>query len=274
MGDMKLLIADDEVLIRKGLLSLSWDSIGITRVYSAENGIEAKKVLLDEQIDILLSDIRMPGATGLEVAELINRYSLDMAVILLTGFSEFEYAREALKSNVYDYILKPLRPSDILETVAEAKKRLERRRYQNQVVRRHEEKMGSFDTLTQIQNCFEGCNQQIRGILEYLGENYDQDITLNCLAEKYHFSATYVSRLLKKETGYAFSDILTGIRLLNAVEMLSEPPGKIGRICDKTGFRDPRYFSQVFKKVFSCTPGEYKKHPKRLKLKEILEIMQ
>lgn len=270
---MKLLIADDEVLIRKGLLSLPWDSIGITEVCFAENGVDAKIILLENHIDILLSDIRMPGMTGLEVAALVNQYSLDTAVILLTGFSEFEYAREAIKSNVYDYILKPLRPKDILDTVARAKDRLERLRYRNQVVRKHEEKMGIFDTLTQIENCFEECNPQVKEMLDFIGKNFDQDITLNCLAEKYHFSVTYVSKLFKKETGYAFSDILTGIRLMNAVEMLLLDRVKIGVICDKVGFKDQRYFSQVFKKVFGCTPCEYKKSPKRIKLKEILEFM-
>ncbi len=270
---MKLLIADDEVLIRKGLLSLPWDSIGITEVCFAENGIETKNILLENHIDILLSDIRMPGMTGLEVASLVSQYSLDTAVILLTGFSEFEYAREAIKCNVYDYILKPLRPKDILATVARTRERLERQRYQNQVVRKHEEKMGIFDTLTQIQNCFEDCNPQVKEMLDFIGSNFDQDITLNCLAKRYHFSVTYVSKLFKKETGYAFSDILTGIRLMNAVEMLLMDRVKICIICDKIGFKDQRYFSQVFRKVFGCTPGDYKKNPKRIKLKEILEFM-
>lgn len=270
---MKLLIADDEVLIRRGLLSLPWESIGIDEVCFAENGIDAKLILLENHIDILLSDIRMPGLTGLEVAGLVNQYSLDTAVILLTGFSEFEYAREAIKCNVYDYILKPLRPKDILETVTKAKERLERKRYQNQVVRQHEEKQGIFDTVTQIQNCFAGCNQQVKEMLDFIGQNFDQDITLNYLADKYHFSSTYVSKLFKKETGFPFSDILTAIRLMNAVEMLLEDKVKIVIICDDIGFKDQRYFSQVFKKVFGCTPLEYKKSPKKIKIREILELI-
>lgn len=271
---MRLLIADDEMMIRNGLLSLPWESIGIKEVLSAENGLEAKAILAATQVDIVLSDIRMPGASGLEVAEYISRYSLDTAVIILTGFSEFEYAREAIKHQVYDYILKPLKPKDIMEKVAQAKQSMEQKRYQAKVVRDHEEKAGAFDTVCQIRSCFNGVNKQVMDMLIYMGQSFDQDICLNGLADSYHFSTTYVSRLFKKETGFAFSDILTGIRLMNAVEMLNQDKEKIGIICDRVGFRDQRYFSQVFKKVFGCTPGDYKKNPKRMRLKEILEIMR
>ena len=62
---MKMLIADDEITIRKGMLSLPWKEIGIEKVYEAENGLQAKEILRDEAIDILISDIRRPGLTGL-----------------------------------------------------------------------------------------------------------------------------------------------------------------------------------------------------------------
>ncbi len=271
---MILLIADDEMMIRKGLLSLPWDSVGITEVLSAENGLEAKEILTKRSVDIMLSDIRMPGATGLQVADYISQYAIDTAVILLTGFSEFEYAQEAIKHHVYDYILKPLKPKDILETVASVKGRLEQKRYQAQIVREHEVKAGCFDTITQIQNCFADVNQQVMEMLTYIGQEFDQDISLNGLAERYHFSTTYVSRLFKKETGFSFSDILTGIRLMNSIDMLKKDRDKIGVICDKVGFRDQRYYSQAFKKVLGCTPGDYKKNPRCIRLKEILDIMQ
>lgn len=105
---MTLLIADDELLIRSGLLSLDWKSIGITEVYSVSNGTEARELLLSTDVDIVIFDIRMPGMTGLELAAMIKEHSMDTAVVLLTGFSEFEYARQALQSNVYEYLLKPI----------------------------------------------------------------------------------------------------------------------------------------------------------------------
>ena len=107
---MNLLIADDEAVIRRGLLSLDWKSIGITDVYSVANGVEAKELLLSTSIDLVIFDIRMPGFSGLELAQMVKERSMDVAVVLLSGFSEFEYARSAMRYGVYEYLLKPVSP--------------------------------------------------------------------------------------------------------------------------------------------------------------------
>lgn len=120
---MNLLVADDEMAIRRGMLSLPWTSIGIEEVYEAENGLQAKDILRQKRVDIIISDIKMPGLTGLELAEYVKEYDLDTAVILLTGFSDFSYAQKAIRNEVFDYMLKPLRPKDILETVSGVMKR-------------------------------------------------------------------------------------------------------------------------------------------------------
>ena len=73
---MNLLIADDEAVIRRGLLSLDWKSIGITDVYSVANGVEAKELLLSTSIDLVIFDIRMPGFSGLELAQMENGLSM------------------------------------------------------------------------------------------------------------------------------------------------------------------------------------------------------
>lgn len=77
------------------------------------------------------------------------------------------------------------------------------------------------------------------------------------LAEKYHFSESYISRKIKKETGYTFVDILNGIRLMCAASLLKTGE-KISDVCEKTGFNDQHYFSQLFKKTFGCTPSNYR----------------
>ena len=83
---MILLIADDEKTIRNGLLYLPWADIGIEEVYQAENGLAAKEILKEKRIDIVISDIKMPGLSGLELAEYIKECSMDTAVVFLTGY--------------------------------------------------------------------------------------------------------------------------------------------------------------------------------------------
>lgn len=274
---MNLLIADDELTIRKGLLSLPWNTIGITEVYVAENGLEAKEILGSQTVDIIISDIRMPGMTGLDLAEYIKEHALDIAVILLTGFSEFEYARQAIHNQVFAYMLKPLHPKDILKTVMEVKVRLERQRYTANVVRKYEEAANSPEYEKQISFLFRESNQQVMVILQDMAQNFSEGLTLNYLADKYHFSVAYLSRMLKKETGYYFSDLLNSIRLAAAARCLQNETDKIHLICEKTGFSDQKYFSQIFKKTFGYSPGEFRKleiEEKEYCIENILKVMK
>lgn len=273
---MNLLIADDEVAIRRGMLSLPWQTIGIEKVFEAENGVTAKEILLAEQIDIIISDIRMPGFSGLELAEYVKDCHMDASIILLTGFSEFEYAQRAIKNNVADYFLKPIRPRKILETVSGVKGQLEKKRYLNTFAHNYEQSVDSLDYQEQFACLFEDVGSSCMEILCDLGQNYKNDISLNSMADKYHFSVAYLSRMIKKETGYCFSDLLTGIRLAEAVRCLQNDTVKIGLVCEKAGFRDARYFSQAFKKTFGCSPNEFRKNAdakKKYSLKEIMELL-
>lgn len=271
---MRLLIADDERIIRNGLRSLPWESVGIQEVLEAENGLAAKNILLAEKIDILISDIKMPGLSGLELAEYIKEHSMDVAIILLTGYSEFEYARRALQNQVFDYVLKPVRREEILQTVKRLVQSLERERYRANVVKNYESASVSKDLSEQIFWSFRGIDGQAMEILQDMGKNYASGISLHFLAEKYHFSAGYLSRMIKKETGYSFSTILNSIRLAAAEELLQENAKKINLICERAGFSDPKYFSQVFKRTFGCSPGEFRKQGKEKRLCSIKEILE
>ena len=97
------------------------------------------------------------------------------------------------------------------------------------------------------------------------------------MAEKYHFSAAYLSRMIKKETGYSFSNILNSIRLTAAVRLMNQENAKIHFICGLTGFSDQKYFSQVFKKTFGCSPGEFRRQGREqgnFSVKKILEMSE
>lgn len=273
---MRLLIADDENRIRNGLLSLPWDSIGIDKVEQAENGLEAMEILKEKRVDILISDIKMPGYSGLELAEYVKKCQMDTSVILLTGFSEFEYAREALRNGVADYMLKPIRPRDILETVSRVKDNLEKKRYKEKVVEKYEEAASSQNYEEQIAWHFKGVNEQSMKILKDMAKNSGWGISLNSLAVKYHFSVGYLSRMIKKETGYSFSEILNSIRLAGAVELLQKNNAKLSLIGDSVGFSNQKYFSQVFKKVFGMSPGEFRrqKEQKSYDISDILELVK
>ncbi|GEM_PF-48151 len=115
---IKLLIADDEKIIRETIsTAIDWNSLGIELIGKAANGIEAYNTILDEYPDIVLTDIKMPGLTGLELIERIKKINHDTEFIILSGYDEFKYAQEAMRYGVKNYLLKPCNENQIIECV-------------------------------------------------------------------------------------------------------------------------------------------------------------
>lgn len=114
---MILLIVDDETNIREGLSAVDWHSIGMTNVLCAKNGLEAQRIIDTSLPDIVLTDIRMPGMDGLELADYINQVYPDIKTILISGYSDFDYAKKAISIGVEDYLLKPVNIDGLLNKV-------------------------------------------------------------------------------------------------------------------------------------------------------------
>ncbi len=126
---LKLIIADDERIIRETISNLiDWTSLGIELIGSCSDGIEAYNMILDESPDIVMTDIRMPGLTGLELIERIYQSDPGIQFILLSGFGEFEYAKKAMKYRVRHYLLKPCNEEQIIESMKEVISEYYRRR--------------------------------------------------------------------------------------------------------------------------------------------------
>lgn len=117
---MKLLIAEDEPLCLKDLKSLDWASIGIETVLTAQDGETAYKTALREKPNIILSDIKMPKISGLELAERLSLSLPESRFIILTAYNRFDYAQSAIASGVSSYILKPYTDEDVMNAVSSA----------------------------------------------------------------------------------------------------------------------------------------------------------
>lgn len=117
---LRLIIVDDEKIIRETISNLiDWNSIGIEVVGLCKNGIEAYDMILDEYPDIVMSDIKMPGLSGLELIKRISQTDHDIEFIILSGYGEFDYAKETMKYGVKHYLLKPCNESQIIEVMGE-----------------------------------------------------------------------------------------------------------------------------------------------------------
>lgn len=92
---INLVIADDEIIIRKGLQSIPWEDYSFRVVGVAKNALEVLELFESNTVDVLLTDIRMPGLSGLELSERALELNPKVKIIFLTGYSEFEYAKQA-----------------------------------------------------------------------------------------------------------------------------------------------------------------------------------
>ncbi|MFV0363563.1 MAG: response regulator [Suipraeoptans sp.] len=119
---MKLLIVDDEKLTREGILnSINWESLGIFETLEADDGLNALKVANENHPDIILCDIRMPRMNGIQFAEQIKDLLPNTSIIFMSGYSDKEYLKAAIKLKAVTYVEKPLNPLEIEEAILSAK---------------------------------------------------------------------------------------------------------------------------------------------------------
>ncbi|CAG7644781.1 HTH-type transcriptional activator RhaR [Paenibacillus solanacearum] len=125
---MRIMIVDDEVIIRTGLAQvIQWEALGLELLEPAASAEEALERMPRERPNIVLTDIRMTGKTGLQLAEEAKQIVPEAEIIILSGYDDFEYMQQAIRQEVSDYLLKTSRPEDIIKTVMRAKRRIEER---------------------------------------------------------------------------------------------------------------------------------------------------
>ena len=125
----KVLLVDDETLIREAISeNIQWEEIGFSFMGACENGKQAMEAIEKEQPDLLLTDINMPFVDGMELTKFVYENYPDTKVIIISGFDEFEYAKNAVKYQVLEYILKPITPMEFTETLLRVKKMFDERK--------------------------------------------------------------------------------------------------------------------------------------------------
>ncbi|MGL4344787.1 MAG: response regulator transcription factor [Cellulosilyticaceae bacterium] len=117
--NLNIVIADDEYFIRQRLKKLiPWDSLGLTLIGEAANGLEVIDLLAIHTVDLIILDIQMPKMNGIEIAGYIHNKQLKTKIIILSGYNSFDYAQKTLRFGVFDYLLKPIEPENLLQTLS------------------------------------------------------------------------------------------------------------------------------------------------------------
>ena len=234
---VKVVLADDEPLALTLLQHIiDWKRFGLTLSGCAKNGDELYEMVLSFQPEIVITDIRMPGKSGLEIIAKTLESGLPTHFIIISSHTSFEYARKAIQLGAEDFLPKPVSRTELVKTLNLVLEKL----------KTPEHKEESYRKLIQT----------AKG---YIDLNFDKHLTLDSVASHVYVSSSYLSTLFKKETGVNFSEYATNVRMENAKRLLDNAEYTITQISDMVGYKDVKHFSSVFQKYYQMSPAQYRK---------------
>lgn len=237
MKKLRVLLVDDEIMIREGFKQLfDWEVHGCEVVGEAADGMEALAQIDTLHPDIVIMDINIPIMNGLKVIERSKVRHPNIAFIIVSGYDDFSYCKQALKLQIADYLLKPVDYEEFGACIDNLKISL------------YEEKINeNMD------------DHLINKIAMYLRDHLDEDISLNSLSDKFSLNAQYISQLFKSQIGVNFLAYLTNIRIQKAKSLLLATNNTIVDVSQAVGYNDYRVFTKVFKKHVGISPSQFRK---------------
>ena len=242
MKNLRVLLVDDEIMIREGFKRLfDWQAHDCEVVGEAGDGMEALAKIDALRPDIVIMDINIPIMNGLKVIQLSRMKNPNTAFVIVSGYDDFSYCREALRLQITDYILKPVNYEEFGTCIDNLKISL----FEQRVSAVMESEKQEERTIT--------------GITRYLQEHLAEEISLAVLAEQFHLNPQYISQLFKSEIGVNFLAYLTNIRMEKAKQLLLSTSLSIGEVSEQSGYGDYRVFTKVFKKSEGITPSQYRR---------------
>lgn len=241
----KIVIIEDEDIIRNGLIQMVHELMDQCRVVAeARNGKEGIKVIESSKPDIVLLDLNMPIMNGLEMLEALpqNLFS----TIVISGQSEFEYAKKAIQYDVVSYLLKPIDAKSLKESIEKAIDVLEmKRRYIS------ERKKDPYEI---FRNYKDTDSVTLIKAIQYIEDNIGQKILMDDLVEYTKRSVTSINNRFQRDFGMTFNEYLTRLRIQKAIDLMANKELHLYEVAQRVGFADYKYFNQVFKKVVGESP--------------------
>lgn len=242
---LKVLIVDDEALVRRGIvLGVDWAARDCVVVGEAANGEEGIAAVERYKPNLIITDVRMPRMDGIEMMNRLREAGCRAHVIVLTAHSDFSYARSALQFGADDYLLKPFRDQELMAAIDK--------------VRRKEKELTALTPQDTLPLAKGDKSKYVLQALEYIAEHYaDQDIAITSIAAHLGVSEGHLSHVFKKETSYTIISYLTQYRVHTAMKLLQDCRYKVYEVAEMVGYRDVAYFGGTFKKLVGVSPSEY-----------------
>lgn len=278
----KVAIIDDEPIIVEGLSkSVNWEAFGCRVVGTAFSGEEGLSLIREEKPHIVFTDIQMPCMDGLTMIAAVKSEFPDTQIAILTGYRDFDYAQRAIKLGVTRFLLKPSKMDEIMEALTVMVNQLEAVKgdYTYPWEASEEIKKAGSEKPAGVRGCVPGERAEnmeqlaeeavldsaassfiVNNAVAYIEEHYKEKLKLSDVANQVYVSQWHLSKLMNRYLGQNFSELLNGIRINKAKELLKDPSLRIGDIADEVGFLDMAHFSRVFKKTVGISANEYRNH--------------
>ncbi len=234
---LELVIVDDEPMILKGLKELfPWEKLHYHVAAVFKSPLDCLEYVQTNPVDVILSDVRMPGITGITLAQKIQAGHPHIHVVLLSAHADFEYAQLAMQYGVKDYLVKPVKAQNLIDAF---------NRLYHQIAGECPVEGGDAyqDKIAQYVN-------------RYVREN-PATASLSGAAEELGYTPGHLSRLFHNATGATFSDYLGRTRMEYAAQMLLAPQTNLEDAAFYVGYDSVKHFSKAFEKHFNMLPEEY-----------------
>lgn len=235
----RILLVDDEPMILEHTKKLlDWKALGCAIIGEARNGEEGLKLIRSLHPDMVITDVVMPGLTGLEMMDRAADVS-GVSYLFLSGYQEFDYVRHALRAGAVDYLLKPVEAADLKAAIL---------RMMRRGLSVEEDYTARYGEIVAKVLC--GIDEHFADPVFSLGGICENELFMN---------ETYVGRLFQKRTGQKFTARLTEKRIAEAKKMLmGNQDLNVADIAERVGFSTPKYFIEIFKKCEGVSPAQYR----------------
>jgi hypothetical protein len=257
----KIIIVEDEEIIRNGLaISFDWMDYGCNIVGLAKDGKEGLDMIMELEPDIVISDIKMPKMTGIEMIQNAKKQGKDFFSIILTSYAEFGYAKSAIEFGASGYLLKPVDEDELVELLKSITDKINKKNRQKKIEESVKDKIiEKEDDWKIFLKAGESSDAIISSVYNIIQSKYTERLSINDVADELKVSNSYISRKLKTKLNTSFVDLLSQYRIKKAISYLEKTDLMIYEISCKAGFSDYKYFCTVFKKYTSLSPSEYQK---------------
>lgn len=243
----KVVIVDDNIAAVEMIATMiSWDTLNCSVVGVAYDGARGQALIIAQKPDIIISDIHMPGLDGLKMIETTKNSSPHSRVIFVSAYDDFNYAKKALSLHASEYLLKPFRSSELMQCVM-------------QVIEEIQVASPMISPSTIAGNSQKTDNLTVNHMLEYVRVHISSPLTLATLSQHFGLCPSYISTLIKKETGKKFTDWVVDLRIEFAKQLLKDPLHNVQEIANLVGYNHYVTFYNLFVKNVGMPPTAYRK---------------